>query len=296
MPCKDEENPRQTMSFVIQTFSKSDMDQTDVVLRAAYRTQFGRKDSLKRYLEIENCYALVAQEGKQVVGFGGIIDYGPFSYIGLMAADPKVQRKGIGAMILDGLLSWAKARQCPTVLLSASSSGVHLYEKTGFIHLDRTDLLQRNKLQDLKIERKPSENYELDEKNFPSLVSFDAPLFGANRGALLHSYYKDDPSRFLVSRDKLGKIDGFLVAQERTLGPWIVNNSRSAEGLLSRALQLPFADAPTVFVSELNEDCLQLLARKGFELQRSLSHMYLGKEIQRARATAIFGEATLGFG
>jgi GNAT superfamily N-acetyltransferase len=284
------------MSFLIRPFSEKDTEETDVVLRAAYRTSFGRKDNLRRYLEIPDSYALVAVENDHVAGFGGIIDYGPFSYIGLMAADPILQRRGIGKSILDGLLTWAYARKCPTILLSASAAGVHMYEKNGFIHQDRTDLLLRKKAQLPEAKPDTSQDFCLQEKEFPDLISFDKPHFGAERGSLLRSYYRDDPSRFLVSRDKEGQIDGYLVAQERTLGPWVVTDSEAAKPLLSRALQFPYVDPPTVFVSGQNQQCLDLLERYGFELQRSLSYMYLGKEIQRARATAIFGEATLGFG
>ncbi len=284
------------VSFQIRPFEERDTEETDLVLRAAYRTSFGRKDSLKKYLEVAACYALVAVLDSRVAGFGGIIDYGPFSYIGLMAANPEVQRRGIGKSILDGLLSWASARRCPTVLLSASAAGVHLYEKTGFIRQDRTDLLAR---------KKPDQTGRIEESilvrslegtDFGNLVSFDRTYFGAERASLLQSYYEDSPSRFLVVGDEKAHISGFLVAQERTLGPWVANDSRTAGALLSEALKFAFVDPPTVFVSGANKKCLDLLSSFGFELQRSLSYMYLGKEIQRARSTAIFGEATLGFG
>ncbi len=223
------------MSFLIRSYSEKDTEETDVILRAAYRTSFGRKDNLRRYLEIPDCCALVAVENDHVAGFGGIIDYGPFSYIGLMAADPRVQRRGIGKSILDGLQSWAYARKCPTILLSASAAGVHMYEKSGFIHQDRTDLLIRKKAQLPKTEPDISQDYYLQEKDLPNLTFFDKPYFGAERASLLRSYYRDNPSRFLVSRDKEGRINGFLVAQERNFGPWVVNDSDVAEALLSRA-------------------------------------------------------------
>jgi len=283
------------MSFVIRPYMQEDTEETDVLLRAAYRTTYGRKDNLRRYLEIPDCCALVAELDDHVAGFGGIIDFGPFSYIGLMAASPAVQRRGIGKSILDGLLKWASDRKCPTVLLSASAAGVRLYEKTGFIHADRTDLLMR------KGTRTPNRRESipvgaLKEREFPDLISFDTPFFGAGRALLLRSYYEDDPSRFLVARDALGQIKGYLVAQERVIGPWVASDPISVDALLSKALQFSYVDTPTVFVSGSNKACLALLSGYGFELQRTLSYMYLGKEIQRARATAIFGEATLGFG
>jgi Acetyltransferase (GNAT) domain len=172
---------------------------------------------------------------------------------------------------------------------------VRLYEKTGFIRADRTDLLMR-KGTSAPDQTESTPVHTLEEREFPDLISFDTPNFGAGRATLLRSYYEDDPSRFLVSKDTKGQINGYLVAQERVIGPWVASDSRSANALLSRALQFSYVERVTVFVSGSNRACLDLLSSHGFELQRSLSYMYLGKEIQRARATTIFGEATLGFG
>jgi GNAT acetyltransferase-like protein len=139
-------------------------------------------------------------------------------------------------------------------------------------------------------------NSSLTEGEFPKLALFDSPHFGADRSRLLRSYFDDDPKRFLVSRDSKGLIDGFLVAQPRVIGPWIVSNPDIAEGLLVSALRFSFEDSPTVFVSGSNTEALGLLPRYGFEKLRTLRHMYKGKPIQRDRHTTIYGQATLGFG
>lgn len=284
------------MGFVLQPFSEKDMDETNEVLKAAYRVQYSRKDNLRKYLEVQPRLALIAREGSEIVGFGGALDYGPFSYIGLMAAHPKVQRRGVGRMILEKILDWLDERTCPTVLLDASPPGVPLYEKHKFVHAGKTHVVQ------LKKSKKEGEPVggsvrPLDRKeDFHNLILFDQPLFGADRGSLLSAYVEDDPQRFLVSRDGDGRINGFLVAQARVLGPWVVSDTKAAEELLSRALQFSFSDDPTVFVAASNTECVDLLNRFGFEIQRSLSHMYKGQQIQRARSTAIYGQATLGFG
>ncbi len=296
------EGDLKTTSFVLQPFSEKDMDETDIVLRAAYRTQYGRKDTLKRYLEIQPSHAIVAREGEEIVGFGATRDYGPFAYIGLMAAHPKVQGRGAGRMILEEILGWLSSRQSRTILLDASPSGVHLYETHGFVRVEPTLVLQRSK--SAHIVPDPSfsgRNYEMGtqevEGNFAKLVSFDEPFFGANRDSLLRSYYDDEPQRFLVSKDMKGRINGFLVAQARTLGPWVVKDSKAAEDLLAWALEFPFEDRPSVIVSGSNKGCLDLLGRYGFEVQRSMQHMYWGvKPIHRARSTAIYAQATAGFG
>ena len=88
------------MSFVVQPFTESDTEAADIVLRAAFKTSYGRKDNLRCYLQIQPSRAFVARKDEEIVGFGGAMDFGRFAYIGLMGVDPKVQRQGVGGMIL----------------------------------------------------------------------------------------------------------------------------------------------------------------------------------------------------
>jgi len=283
------------MSFVVQPFSERDMDGADVVLRAAFKTSFGRKDNLRRYLGIQSGGSFVAKKDDEIVGFGAAMDFGRFAYIGLMGVDPKIQRQGVGGMILKKILAWLEARNCPTVLLDASPYGGPLYEKYGFVDSDLTLVLRRNGQQKAP-KGEHALNSALPEGEFPKVVSFDTPHFGADRSRLLRTYFDDDPTRFLVSRDQRGQIDGFLVAQSRVLGPWVSGDPDVAKSLLLSALTFSFEDNPTVFVSASNKEALQLLSLCGFKKLRTQRHMYKGKSIQRDRHTTIYGQATLGFG
>ena len=214
-----------SMSITVNPFSISDMEATDVVLRAAYKTSYGRKDNLRRYLQAQPSLALVARRENEIVGFGAAMDFGRFAYIGLMGVDPKVQRQGVGGMVLVKILEWLEARDCPTDLLDASPYGGPLYEKYGFADSDLTLVLQQVGTNEPP-KRDHALNSPLTEGEFPKLISFDSPHFGADRSRLLRSYFDDDPTRFLVSRDAKGQIDGFLVAQSRVIGPWVVSESR----------------------------------------------------------------------
>ncbi len=272
------------------------MNQVDLVLKAAFKTSYSRKDNLRRYLDIQPSLALVGKEGGEIIAFGATRDYGPFAYIGLMAALPSVQRRGAGRMILEQILSWLSARHCPTVLLDASPPGVHLYETHEFIHADLTQVYVRSGKK-ATTTSPPIEEYHLGSPSeFSDVVSFDAPFFGADRESLLYSYFEDDPNRFLVSRDEKSQINGFLAAQQRNIGPWVANDPKVAEKLLTRALEFEFEDSAMVYVSGSNNECIDLLGRKGFEFHRTMRHMRKGKILRRARATAIYGEATAGFG
>jgi len=248
-----------------------------------------------RYLRVQPSCAFVAKGDDGIIGFGGAVDFGRFSYVGLMAVDPKVHRRGAGGMIFEEILGWLEARNCPTVLLDASAYGGPLYEKYGFVESDLTLVLQRSgTIEPAKVRQAPPS--ALLEGEFPKLVSFDVPRFGADRSELLRTYFEDNPARFLVSRDGQGLIDGFLVAQSRVIGPWIASNSSVAEKLLVGGLTFSFDDNPTVFVSESNKEAVELLSQHGFGRVRTQRHMYKGKPIQRDRRNSIYGQAALAFG
>ena len=117
---------------------------------------------------------------------------------------------------------------------------------------------QQNKGKNHKIKGKNAPNLvKAEVVEFPKLLSFDKPRFGADRLQLLRSYIDDDPIRFLVSYDQKGQVDGFLVAQSRVVGPWVASTVEVAEGLLDEALEFSFEDNPTVFVSASNEAALE---------------------------------------
>lgn len=285
------------MEFVIESLTRADFGQLDEMMKAAYKVNFSRKRDLARYLAIQPSYPLVAKESGEAMGFGAVVDYGPFSYIGLMAVSPKFQRRGVGGAVLRKLVEWSNARNCPTILLDASKAGEPLYEKNGFLGLDSTHVLKQTARSSdgrAASQIKSVNIYRPDD--LEDIVSFDVPCFGADRRKLLLSFFEEFPERSLVSRDEFGSVSGFIVAQTRSIGPWVVKDSSAAEALLSRVLELPFEDDPSVILSSLNVLALDLLGRFGFEIQRSNRHMYMGKKIERARSTTIYAQATMGFG
>ena len=156
--------------------------------------------------------------------------------------------------------------------------------------------MQQNVVKNHTKERSALNRTKTEVIELAKLLSFDMPRFGADRLQLLRSYFDDDPTRFLFSSDQNGQVDGFLVAQSRVIGPWVVSNPEVAEGLLDKALEFSFEDNPTIFVSATNETALELLSRHGFEKQRTQRHMYKGKSIQRDRKSSIYGQANFSFG
>ncbi len=247
------------------------------------------------YLTFQSADAFVAKEHDTVVGFGGVLDYGPFAYVGQMAVAPTMQKRGVGQLLVERLLAWLDARSCPTTLLDATPVGEPLYRRNGFHENDQTVVWQQDahillpRILPLGVSR-------LTAANVPALVQFDTPHFGAGRAQVLAAFCARYPQRVLVTHATDGRITGYAIAQFHVIGPWVADTKEDAERLLVHALTLPFQSKPNVFVSAHNTDALSLLTRYGFAQQRTLSHMWAGKHIARNRSTTLFGQASLGFG
>ena len=284
------------MSLSISPLTNADLTETAEVVKAAYNVPYSRKDSLQLYLALPSGGSFIAKNNGSVVGFGGVLDYGPFAYIGLMSVHPSMQKQGIGGLLLERLLSWLAARACPTILLDASSAGAPLYTRYAFTENDITVVMQQTQ-HIPPPQHLPTGVSVLAEQDFSALVAFDAPSFGAERGAVLASYRAANPERVLIVRDLHGQITGYLIVQATVLGPWVARTSEDAERLLIHALALYNNEGQSsVFVSANNSAAIQLLTRYGFSQQRDLSHMYKGKPVERSRRTAIFGQTSLGLG
>lgn len=283
------------MSITIFPFTEAELDATDAVVMAAYNVMQSRKDSLRSYLTFQSAGSFVAKDNDAVVGFGGVLDYGPFAYVGLMSVSPAAQKQGVGQLLMERLLTWLETRHCPTTLLDATPVGESVYRRNGFQEDDRTVVWQQDE-HVLLPRHLPLGVSLLTEAEIPALIQFDAPQFGADRGEVLNAYCIRYPNRVLVIHADDGRISGYVVAQSQVIGPMVAQTKEDAERLLVHALALPFESKPGVFVSAQHTDASHLLTRYGFAQQRTLSHMWAGKHIARNRHTTLYGQASLGFG
>jgi GNAT superfamily N-acetyltransferase len=283
------------LSISIHLCTHPDLEATNAVVMAAFDVQSSRQEALRRYLALQPDGAFIAKENDSIVGFGAVMDYGGFAYVGLMSVHPGVQKRGIGRLILEQLLSVLDTRGCPTVLLDATPVGAALYEQYGFVDEDTTLVFRQTQPVQLSPVRAGG-MFPLKNEDLPAVIAFDALYFGAERGNVLASYLADVPQRAFIVRDNEGKLAGYMMAQPAVLGPWLARSTEAAEQLLSHALTLPFESEPSVFVSAHHHDALAMLDRYGFRLQRSLRHMRGGQALPRARQTSLYGQISLGLG
>ena len=134
----------------------------------------------------------------------------------------------------------------------------------------------------------------LTAEDLDEVVRFDAPRFGANRRELLAKLIDQQPGRALVLRRR-GKVAGYVVAHERSLGPIVTDTSESLTSLMSAALALDWVSPPRISVPP-ESGHIATLQRLGFEERRQLRHMRRGVDAMPGRRESIAAEISLGEG
>ena len=283
------------MSLMVRCLTETDLEVAGTIAMAAYERTQSMEAEIRRSLVLQPDGWFLALLDEEPVGLGGAVDYGPFAYLGLMSVLPSVQGRGIGMALMERILAWADDRGCPTILLNARPRAVSLYERYGFAEIDQTLQLQRTDDRPLS-PPSASQIAPLAVDELPEVAAFDALAFGAERLPALSTHAALAPARFLVSHDAAGQVTGFLVARHGHLGPWNAASLGDAEHLLRQALMLPFSSPPIASLSARHHAGLDLLARAGFQVQRTLPHMRRGQPLQRDSQHGLYGMDSLGLG
>lgn len=282
------------VAVCIRPLVPGDLDAAASLLTEAYGRPDEWRAELEYYLILQPHGWFVAVVDGAIAGMGGAHDYGPFASIGLMATDPAVQRRGIATAILDRVVAWLRDRGCPVVVLDASAAGAPVYARYGFLDDGSTRLFRQEIL--VSPSTMPGGVMRMQPSEISQIASFDLPLFGADRTAVLASMLHAAPDRAFLARDRSGKITGYLFAQTERLGPWVATTPAAAEDLLTAALSLPFQGPPAVLVPSANASATGLLRAHGFALQRTLRHMYLGPAAPVQDRARVYGQTSFAIG
>ncbi len=282
------------MNLSFRICTETDLELADHPFVAAYEFTQSRKALLYQHWLLQPDGWWLASLDEQPVGFGGAVDYGPFSYIGMIAVHPSVQHRGIGTALMQQILAWGDARGCPTMLLDADEQAVSLYKRLGFI--EETTIPKFIQTKRITLPQLSSHIQKLQGADIPDVAAFDAPYFGANRAKVLASHLKESPEGAFVSRTKTGQITGYIFTEPRFLGPWVASSVEVAEQLLIRALLLPFADNLSVTLPISNQEGQRLLKRYGF-VQRDVNfYMRRGAPAPFRQPDMLYGEASSALG
>ncbi|MCU0522722.1 MAG: GNAT family N-acetyltransferase [Anaerolineae bacterium] len=224
---------------------------------------------------------LVAEVDGNGVGTATVVPYGGrFSWIGMVLVDPGHRREGIGTALLEAAVAEAKATGTPC--LDATPLGLTLYARFGF--RERYNLIRmvrpgNDAPPGSRHMHTESQCADATPVDIPDLVSYDAPVFGAERGAILRALQANRPDLALVAR-RDGALSGYCLGRSGSdadqIGPLIAEDLGTAQALLRAVLERRERRAVITDVAMRHAEWLQYLTDLGFAPARPFTRMALG--------------------
>jgi ribosomal protein S18 acetylase RimI-like enzyme len=281
------------MDISIREFSNADLKTADTILQAAFQRPGSWLTELGIIRKLQPSGAFLAHNGETTTGVVFSLMYPDYAYIGPLGVHPDFQRQGIGFALMEHILEWLDGQGVTRVVLDASPMGQSIYERLGFVPFDQVNIFQRKSGEPAS--QTPPEVQHLSLQTLDLITAIDKQAFDTDRGRLLSALLEAYPKRGFFLDDEPRNINGYLIAQERSIGPWIAQNKADAKLLLNAALSL-FSQPVSVVVPEENTDAAALLQNFGFERVRVLRHMVRGSIKPTGQRENVYGQTSPSLG
>jgi len=282
------------MAISIRTLIDTDLESADAILKSAFQRSESSLGDLRLFRKLQPAGVFLALQQDILAGMVAAIIYSNCAYVGLMGVHRDFQKQGIGLALMEHLLAWLEQKGTHQVMLDASPFGQPLYEKLGFVAFNQVYVLQRQT--GGPTYQRPTEAQFLSHQNLDLITATDKKTFGADRSRLLQALLENYPKRAFLLTDGHGGVNRYLIAQEKRIGPWVMENTANAELLLEAALSLPFNGPVSAVVPGENKDAIALLQYYGFKIVRVNRHMVLGSVMPIGQCAKIYAQASLSLG
>lgn len=233
----------------------------------------------------QGCFTAWAGNG-EAIGFVTSIRYERSGWIGNLIVSSAYRGKGIGALLFKKALKTLLDSGVETVWLTASKSGMPLYQKFGFTRIDT--IIRWN---GIGLQRLSGEESEATGNTVDSMLNeIDSQVWGDRRDTLL---------AVTVGRGRVFQEESaFMVVQRcndiSQLGPFAASSYCTADALLKAALNsTPIGTKVCLDAPASNRTALMLFNRNRMRISGRNELMYAGvKPIYQPEY--IFGLATMG--
>ena len=266
------------MSVTVRLMTKSQTD-IDFAMKMKNHVKWNQVPAdWNRFIDLDPEGCFIAELDGVPVGTGTTTTYGDkVAWIGMIIVDENYRRHGLGRSIMLACIDYCKRKHIEVPKLDATPLGNKLYLTLGFVE---EFLMDRREGRGGSFECAKSVR-KFETNDLADVVKFDAVNFGVPRPHIIERFAGEYPEIGFVSRDRAGRIDGFLLGRKGLnawqIGPWVADNARSAEDLFKAALNF-LGDQPVFFdIVAVNKAILPLVCKYGFKHQRPFVRMYLGQ-------------------
>ena len=296
--------------IIVREMTFDDIPAGLALCRASRWNQVAR--DWEQFLLLEPHGAAVAVRDRRVIGSVATLRFGKrFGWVAMVLVDPAERGYGVGrALLLQGLSTLGDL----VTRLDATPEGEGLYRKLDFEEEYRLTRFQREPVLSETLIVRPAQNerrvegpapfaasrpagqvHAVGAGDWPSLLSLDAQVFGADRSPMLKWLAEGTPEYGRVCRSS-GSLEGFVFGRRghnfEHLGPVIAKDVDVARRLIGECLaRYPnrrfILDAPDQHAS-----WQAWLQESGFAVQRPFIRMYRGRHLPPGTAAPLY--ATIG--
>jgi GNAT superfamily N-acetyltransferase len=240
----------------------------------------------------------VAERDRAIRGTVGFLRYSQcYSWLSMMLVHPDHRRTGVGARLMQTVIDALASKSC--VRLDATPLGVPLYRRFGFT--GECELVRASiTVAPDDFGPVPENISPMKDSDLTSIFTRDHKVFGADRSALLASFY--NRARDLAWTAKRGDaLLGYCFGRPgylyRQLGPVVAEDASIARDLVVRCLHgQPAGTAVAVDVPRPKPEWITWLESVGFAIERPFLRMRRGENESCGHAEHQFATAGPEFG
>jgi GNAT superfamily N-acetyltransferase len=230
------------------------------------------EDDWRCLLDFDVAGSYLAFRGDSVLGTVAFLRYGgAFSWIAMMLVNPDARRTGIASLLMETALENLREEGC--IRLDATPQGEPLYRRYGFI--DEYPLVRTK----VVVDKEPFMSSRgfvrwMEPSDLPEIFARDRVIFGADRSALLASFYRRAPELAWVATHGycFGR-PGYLYNH---LGPIAAEDAEIARDLVSHCLSAQHGKRFAIDVPKHSPEWIRSLESAGFEIERPFLRMCRG--------------------
>jgi GNAT superfamily N-acetyltransferase len=199
-----------------------------------------------------------------------------FSWLSMMLVHPDARRAGIGTRLMEAALEALAGEAC--VRLDATPLGERLYRRLGFS--SEYELVRaRVTAPHGRFGPVPENVRPMENGDWAEVLALDCQVFGADRSALLTSFYRRAPD--LACTVHSGKtLRGYCFGRSgylyRQLGPIVADDVAVARDLVAHCLARQPGENLAVDVPRFPPDWIVWLESMGFTVERLFLRMGRG--------------------
>jgi GNAT superfamily N-acetyltransferase len=229
------------------------------------------------FLDLGSAICLTRGDGRPIATAATLPYSGGFAWIGMVLVTAAERREGLARWLLRNCVNDLLARKLVPAL-DATPAGRTVYVGLGFqdswtMHRFIGPAIPTPDAKQSSVVVRALANHD-----WPQLITYDAAVFGAGRGALLRRLAERLPKAALVA-DRDGQIVGFSLGRDghvmSQIGPLVANNDGIAGALLARAVAAVSAPL-AIDVPDRHTALRVLLGELGFTAERPLTRMIYG--------------------